>query len=553
MRKGSATVEPPREPIKTRNKSANQERRNSVSEITDYFSSKMAGGGKTTNPKKNKDKDKEKESNNPPQISTNESTAIESENWADQVSHEENNTSRGDKHAEQNADSSHTSVKDKKAISTSSKETQTTEDVILKELSAIKEKLNALDTDVNDPKNGINAVLAKNSLRTDNLYTDIHGAVDGIKVRLSNMEIKTNENLRKIEIIESKCATVSALLENNKRLAHELQIMQGLVQKISQQSTANSHQVMDLTKRGMEQNLLIQGIDDDIEVSDPKRETPMFAPKERCKYSVLKFFKEQMKLDLSVEDIWKAHRTGARKPDKVRPMVVKLSYSAKDLVMEKISELKGKKNAKTQQTFFISEQIPEGITETRKQVSKRLDQLKEQNEKKPKEERSKIQVINNTILIDDELDKLEVQTPAPEDLFVDSNQQKEINSLQEKMIETEPIVVKNSEFTALALKVHSIKQIKQAYIGIYQRYPASDHIMLAYALKEKGQLKHGGCDDREYGASARMKRLIFESKTRNTAVFILRRYGGVHLGFERFKTIETLTRNAIEMLQKEYP
>lgn len=329
--------------------------------------------------------------------------------------------------------------------------------------------------------------------------------------------------------------------------------MQGLVQKLSQQSSSNSQQLLDVTKRGMEQNLIFQGIDDEMEITDAKRETPMFTTKERCKHTILRFLKDEMNIDLPIEDVWKAHRTGQKKPGKFRPIVTKLSYAGKDLVMERIGTLKGKKNPKTEQTYFISEQIPEGVLETRKQTSARLTHLKEINEKKTKETRSKIQVVNDKILIDDKLDVPDIHTPQPSELFVDKSTQEMIIELQTKMVETEPITVRNSQFTALALKVHSLDELQKAYIGVAQRYPAADHIMLAYAFKEKGQLKHGGCDDREYGAAAKIKKIIFEQKTRNTAVFVLRQYGGVHLGFERFKTIEGIAKQAITMLQTEYP
>lgn len=353
--------------------------------------------------------------------------------------------------------------------------------------------------------------------------------------------------------LEKKTETITKLLDDSKRLLQELQVMQGLVHKLSKKSDQNSLQILDVTKRGMEQNLIIQGIDDEIETQDPKREQPMFTTRERCKYSVLNFLKTEMNIDLAIEDIWKAHRTGVRKPNRVRPMIVKLSYAAKDLIMEKMSLLKGRKNPKTEQSFFISEQIPEGIIETRKQNSIRLNHLQEQNEKKPKENRSKIQVINDKILVDDKLDEPEVKTPQPSELFVDKNTQEKVDWLQSKIIETEPITVKNSQFTGLAIKVHSIQEVKHAYLGVVQRYPAADHVMLAYALKEQGTLKHGGCDDREYGASSRMKKVMFENKTKNTAIFVLRQYGGVHLGFKRFKTIEGVAKEAINAFKQEYP
>lgn len=299
----------------------------------------------------------------------------------------------------------------------------------------------------------------------------------------------------------------------------------------------------------MEQNLIIHGVDDSIEVEDPKAETPMYAPKERCKHDVLLFFKDIMGVDISPEDVWKAHRTGQYKTGKVKPVIVKLSYPAKDLVMEHMSTLKGKKNPNTQQVYFISEQLPEGVIETRKQIASRIKKLKEINEAKPKENRSKIQVQNDQIIVDGELQMLPVQPPKPSELFPDTETQRQIDEIQEYMVETERFTVRSSEFTALAVKVHSLEQVNQAYIAAAQRYPSADHIMAAYAFKKDGKLYQGACDDKEFGAGQRIKNILFEHQAKNTALFVLRKYGGIHLGFGRFQAIEQVAKDALRLLQ----
>lgn len=81
----------------------------------------------------------------------------------------------------------------------------------------------------------------------------------------------------------------------------------------------------------MEQNIIVHGVDDSIEINDAKEKEPFYKPNERCKAAALDFFKKEMKLDLTMEDIWKVHRSGAFKPNKVRPMVIRLSYAAKGL------------------------------------------------------------------------------------------------------------------------------------------------------------------------------------------------------------------------------
>lgn len=390
--------------------------------------------------------------------------------------------------------------------------------------------------------------MAKTQEKVQSLYSDIHGAVSGLEVRMKTVTEIANNNVTKISQLEACQGRMASLLDDNKRLVQELQIMQGLVQKVSQQASHNTSQVLDLTARGMEQNLLFHGIDNTLEIEDAKAETPMYSYRERCKYSVLNFLQETMNINLDPEDIWKAHRTGATKPGKVRPIVTKVSYSAKDLIMEKLSVLKGQKNQKTQQTYFISEQIPDGVSENRKQVASRLKVLKEKNEQKPKEERSHLQVTGGKILVNGEVDTPLITTPQPSHLFLSKEAQDRVDVIQTRMIETETETIKNSEFRALALQVSSLQEVQDAYIAVAQRYPSTDHIMLGYALKEQG-LKHGFCDDREYGAGLRIKNLIFEQKSRDTAVFVLCKYGGVHLGFSRFAAIESVANKAINMLK----
>lgn len=57
--------------------------------------------------------------------------------------------------------------------------------------------------------------------------------------------------------------------------------------------------------------------------------------------------------------------------------------------MENLGELKGKKNPKTQQVFFVSEQTPDGILETRRQLSAKLKNFKDANDLKRKEQKQK--------------------------------------------------------------------------------------------------------------------------------------------------------------------
>lgn len=410
-----------------RSSSNSQERRNSVSDIADFFQAKVnnspinspimpgPAGRKTSGRAKDKEKEKELKTvreNIKTLISKMDNVNTKSNaNGADQLSaisvsgatdHDQDqshdnsqlqeDTETNTKDQSHNVDTEESDAPISQREGTS-KATQTSEDEILRAIHELAHKYQSLDDTINDPKNGISYQLAKTSATVSSLHSEIFGAVNGLKTQLEKITATANLNAEKIAKMEDSQKRMALLLEENKRIVQDLKIMQGLVQKINQKTESNTHQVLDLTRRGMEQNLILHGVDDTIETSDGKEGSPMYTPRERSKYAALKFFKEELNIDIEVEDIWKAHRSGPYKKDKVRPLIVKVSYLAKDLIMEHVANLKGRSNPRTKQKYFVGEQIPEGIIEMKKQTAERLKPFKSANDKKPKEDRDTIQVV----------------------------------------------------------------------------------------------------------------------------------------------------------------
>lgn len=551
-----------RERVRTRLHSSRQdkektERRNSVSEITEFFQS-VANSPNNMSTRKTsgriKDKEKEKELrevkanirnyiiNDEPLKSNDNANGVNAQLNHDNI---QGHATSNDETEQLNAPNASTSVQ-----GTKDNATQTNDDEILKAIKELALKCNKLENSVEDPKLGLEAQLAKTQKTVAELYTDINGAVSGLKVQMEKLVATASENTVKLAAMQDSQKRMSALLDKNKRLVSELRVMQGLIQKVSQQSNHNSTQLLDVMQRGMEQNLVLYGVDNRIEIEDPKLETPMFTANERVKHSAMKFFKDELNVDVEIEDIWKAHRMGPFKVDKMRPLIVKVSYSAKELIMENMSKLKGKSNPVTQQKYFISEQVPDGISEVKKQTQARVKVLRDTNDAKPHHEKSKIQVIRDKILVNGELDIPEITTPLPSQLFLSAEEQSKVEEIQSQMVQTEPETYRNSEFMALAVRVSSVEDVRRSYIAVVQRHPSADHHMLGYALKEEQKLRTGFCDDREFGAAIKIKRAIFELKSRNTAVFVLRKYGGVHLGFDRFRIIEEIAKKAVRMLNE---
>lgn len=216
--------------------------------------------------------------------------------------------------------------------------------------------------------------------------------------------------------------------------------------------------------------------------------------------------------------------------------------------MQNVYKLKGLLNSQGQKVF-VNEQIPEGIIETKKQVSSRLKTLKKINEEMPHDRRQNIRVLNDNIVIDGKIQEPEVSPPEPEDLFMNTVELKLVKALGSKLKETKPITNKNSHFVGLAIKVHSIEDVNRAYKAVALRYTSVDHVMVAYGLKENDKVKTGFCDDSEYGGGHCIAQILKEKKARDTAIFVVRRYGGIHLGYERFQAIEEASKQALKLLQ----
>lgn len=228
MVKQSSTATPPREPIKTRKKSARSERKNSVSDIAEFFSSKMTGtnsnpnsNGKSTKTPKVKEKEREQKTQTTPKTPTDlnnsETNTEKGDSWADKAEAETsaNKANDLDNHV------------DHQPISPqlTSKQTQTSEDAVLLELREIKQKLQSLDKDINDPRNGVSTQLAKMTSRVDSLHSDIHGAVSGIKVKMATMEKDLQNTSATVTSLGQKYSTLSKLLDENKRLMNELPLL----------------------------------------------------------------------------------------------------------------------------------------------------------------------------------------------------------------------------------------------------------------------------------------------------------------------------------------
>ena len=101
------------------------------------------------------------------------------------------------------------------------------------------------------------------------------------------------------------------------------------------------------------------------------------------------------------------------------------------------------------------------------------------------------------------------------------------------------------------MTVNTLDQIDLGYMKIRQVKKYSDHILLAYRLKNEDGFKQGGSSDKEYYGDQEVLKIIKRKHAVNVAVFIARDYGGVPLGPIRFKIIRALAGEVLEELEPE--
>lgn len=210
-----------------------------MSDIKEYFQSQASGEnnsfkspalGKQKDKTKDKDKDKDRGKSKPKQRGFSQEKSMDKDK--NQVQLEDECNANGDQltnHVDIEATSqgpNDSQSQDKiNALETpevSEMATQTSDDIIIQKLVSLQTKIDKLDETIEDPKNGLSSQLAKTNNKVDQIYSDIHGAVDGILVRLQQVTTSAKANADKLTQMESSQKRMLALLDENKRLVEEL-------------------------------------------------------------------------------------------------------------------------------------------------------------------------------------------------------------------------------------------------------------------------------------------------------------------------------------------
>lgn len=320
---------------------------------------------------------------------------------------------------------------------------------------------------------------------------------------------------------EDKMKIITAeLLE----LREELDISKGIIQKQSKQIAALKGKQVDLMARSMADNITIASIKGDS------------SPEEDTSFLVENFLMEEMEIELQEEDrILIAHRMGIYVEGKHRPIVFRCPSQLKKKIFSNTQKLAGK-------SYSLNQQLPDAMAENKREIRAAIKARQKIEQALDENSKSTFKVKANKLYINGQMQKKKLAQLSPQDLFSGIDERKKMQEIDMKYTRDKPF--KTCNFRAAGCNVNTLEDLRLAYKRLHREFPHADHIVAAFCIS--GEL--GFQDDGEYGAGFRMQNYIEESKMGDLAVFVIRFYGGQHLGPQRFSVIKELTEEVMEKI-----
>ena len=252
------------------------------------------------------------------------------------------------------------------------------------------------------------------------------------------------------------------------------------------------------------------------------------------------FFKTQMEMT-KLPDLKFAYWKGKSIN---KPMVIRLAYAfQKGLIYKNASKLKDKKNAKGK-GYRITDHLPEELAEEQR----RLQQIMKQNRTLSSATQLPMQLKKGKLTIANESYKKKVTTPTVKELL-DLSEDSLKNTKEMILAQSDMSTEQGSSFLTLASVATTIKEVRNQYTHLKRKYSLATHISVAYRLAGLNKAYDEDCqDDGEHVMGRRMLDQLIESNEINICVFMVRYYGGVHIGPKRFSIVKDRVNQAMQRL-----
>ena len=133
-----------------------------------------------------------------------------------------------------------------------------------------------------------------------------------------SMEKRMGDEERKMDKYESK---VLFLTKENQKLRSDLTLLKGIIRRQHRQIDSLSNRVVDLTARGMANNLIFTGIKEERN--------------ENCEQVLLDFLSKKLEYVIDANNILAVHRLGKSRNGIYRPLIAKFPTKIKSNIMDK--------------------------------------------------------------------------------------------------------------------------------------------------------------------------------------------------------------------------
>lgn len=328
---------------------------------------------------------------------------------------------------------------------------------------------------------------------------------------------------------EQDSAKLSKALETITANEKKIETLVGIMSKQDQQINSLKQAINGMHVRSMRRNLVINGI--------PEKRG------ENLVWSVLEFFKKHLKIDRAVP-VKNAYRLGYGQH---RPAVIELeNVEDKGVIFQNVGHLKNVKNEEGR-SFFVSEQLPEEFAERRRQQGF----IKAQNNKLPTAEQLPMEFKKGDLYIENDRFQHPIRPPTVRQQVLPSAWEADLTRKVE-IFEGDTRDRDDSVFVGYAAKVDSVDLVQGAYMKVRQAHPDASHVMCAYRFPGNNPTKsYGISDDGEHGGGRRILKVLRDAEVFNCALFVVRYYGGRHIGADRFTLIEDVSKSALMEMESE--
>ena len=257
------------------------------------------------------------------------------------------------------------------------------------------------------------------------------------------------------------------------------------------------------------------------------------------------FFKQALQLDIGIEDYF---HIGKSNP---RPIVIEFeTLEDKRAVMRSKSRLKSVNTGRMR--IFINDYVPLPIQEKRKRERKIISDLEKDLDPDDEEADAGIAYTNAGLTINGVPYRKKITPPTPRELLdLEPEELKKVIKTQTKR--GEAVVKDGSKFIGYMAPINSFQHIRNIYMKLKLIQPGARHIVCAYSFQDQAPMyaTHNFHDDGEPGSGCALLDLMEKNGIENKVIFVVRKYGGIKLGAERFNCYLNAARIVLEITPVE--